>query len=341
MKGYEPRTLTRAPKYSQIHSVYILYILMGTVLAWKIAAADNLFMIGQSRSDILMSQQSSLVQTGTGLKIFLRTLEYLYFIFLGICLMNSKSHRIHISLFNFYILINLILIAFSSLFRSPIFSYILFAIFVNGMVYKSGKIFSSKFVILALMFPFGMSFLAFFRDGSNFIDRGLFINLLHGVSGFATVAEIGELIKYYSSNSFEFGYQFAINIITFVPRFLWADKPMTSFSFRLSEEIYGPIGLGQAWVHTFTILGEGYSQFGVAGMPMAAIIAAAIVTISFHIISRDPRLQVLGVFYFISMIMSFRGDLNAVFGRFFEFLIAILLFYVASALLPKRKFDEH
>ncbi len=75
--------------------------------------------------------------------------------------------------------------------------------------------------------------------------------VLHGLSGFATVAEIGNLITHYATHPFEYGYQFMLNIITFIPRFIWEGKPITSFSFRLSSDIFGEIGLGGAWIHTF------------------------------------------------------------------------------------------
>ncbi|MFQ3610111.1 MAG: O-antigen polymerase [Fimbriimonadales bacterium] len=55
--------------------------------------------------------------------------------------------------------------------------------------------------------------------------------------------------------------------LTFVPRFLWQEKPETSFETRWTIELFGSVitDFDLVGVHTFTPWGEGLVQFGVVG----------------------------------------------------------------------------
>ncbi len=55
--------------------------------------------------------------------------------------------------------------------------------------------------------------------------------------------------------------------LTFVPRFLWSDKPETSFETRWTIALFGSVidEDNQLGVHTFSPWGEGLVQFGVLG----------------------------------------------------------------------------
>lgn len=60
--------------------------------------------------------------------------------------------------------------------------------------------------------------------------------------------------------------------LSFVPRVLWSDKPITSTSNRLTQLVYGyQIGSGTL-VYTFTVIGEGYWQFGYLGAAVASFL---------------------------------------------------------------------
>jgi oligosaccharide repeat unit polymerase len=66
----------------------------------------------------------------------------------------------------------------------------------------------------------------------------------------------------------EYGLNYWYTFVTFVPRALWPEKPLTSFEARGTEQLTGSsIGDGvEVW--TFTAWGEGLAQFGVAGVAL-------------------------------------------------------------------------
>lgn len=67
---------------------------------------------------------------------------------------------------------------------------------------------------------------------------------------------------------------FLYPIINFIPRAIWANKPLTSFSSRMTDAVYWGYFSGQSVV-TFTIFGEGYGQFGLIGCVLCSIIFLA------------------------------------------------------------------
>jgi hypothetical protein len=291
---------------------------------------------GQSKSDYLMSRQDEIVKSGSGSGMFRRQLEYLFYLFIGWGLYIGQKKGKYIKLFVIYILLQLVIVYFGGLYRSPLIAYTLFGFFVFYKLYLGRNNFYSYLIILSISLPFLMSVLAFLRDGRSPEWYGITGTLAHGLSGFATVLEIRHL---YDNPIYENGYQFILNFITFIPRFLWPDKPVTSFSFRVSEEIFGQIGVDAAWIHTFTILGEGYRQFAGLGMIFSSFIAAFLVLLIISIILKNPSYRVLGAFITIMFPIIFRGDLNSLFGRTYEFLIAIFIFEVFRLASPRVKND--
>lgn len=315
---------------------FIISIILFLIVAlWYIKAA-NFNLGGMSKSDYLMSKQDEIVSTGQGSGMFLRQLEFLLYLFIGWGLTIGKRKVRFLFILYSFIIIQIIITFFGGLYRSPILAYSLFAILVHYRLYNRSRKFYVYLFILVVSLPFLMSALAYVRDGRLPEWQGIIFALTHGLSGFATVLEIRHL---YDNYTLEYGYQFLLNMITFIPRFLWEAKPITSFSFRVSEEIFGEIGLNAAWIHTFTIFGEGYRQFGGVGMIIAAIITGLLLVLTIAMVIKNPFYRVLGAFMLVQYPLVFRGDLNAMFGRTYEFLIAILIFQFIVFISPKRKID--
>ena len=317
-------------------NTYLITLFLFLVLIiWSFESA-SFDLKGQSKSDYLMSRQDEIVKSGSGSGMFRRQLEYLFYLFIGWGLYIGQRKEKYIKLFVVYILLQLVIVFFGGLYRSPLIAYTLFGFFVFYKLYLGRNTFYNYLIILSISLPFLMSLLAFLRDGRSPEWIGLIGTLAHGLSGFATVLEIRHL---YDNPVYENGYQFMLNFITFIPRFLWPDKPVTSFSFRVSEEIFGQIGVDAAWIHTFTILGEGYRQFAGLGMIFSSFIAAFLVLLIISIILKNPSYRILGAFIMIMFPIIFRGDLNSLFGRTYEFLIAIFIFETIRRLSPRVKND--
>ena len=64
---------------------------------------------------------------------------------------------------------------------------------------------------------------------------------------------------------------FIYPLVNFIPRSLWLNKPYTAFSARMTDQVYWKLTSGNPVV-TFSILGEGYAQFGFLGCLICPII---------------------------------------------------------------------
>jgi hypothetical protein len=314
------------------HYFFVLVLIFISILiVYKFLSADSYFNSLVSRSDILMADQERQAKFGSGGEMFVKAFNYVSLGFIGV-LYSINKYEIRAKLiFIFIIFFELLLILTSGLFRSPILTNIIFGIAAFLLIFeKNGnKIYKYLFLFLILL-PIYMTISALYRDGLNLEVESLPFLILVGLNGFATVGEISNLLDGIQSGElyYENGMQFIYNLITFVPRFIWEDKPLTSFSYRLSEQIFGEIDVGKAWIHTFTVLGEGFLQFGGPGMLLASIIALFICFLSFKIISLFPRYRLASLLYILGLPLSFRGDLNAMFGRFYELIIALIFFII-------------
>ena len=108
---------------------------------------------------------------------------------------------------------------------------------------------------------------------------------------------------------FDFGrawiYRPVINVI---PRSVWPDKPVTSTSNLLSSEVFGWKQGENQTVHTFTLAGEGYWQFGYLGV----FLAPAIYVLCSYILARLIRgvsdAEILLPFFMVSLISFVRAE---------------------------------
>lgn len=183
------------------------------------------------------------------------------------------------------------------------------------------------------------SFLSLFRQGREGGSFNLIQNSLHGLSGFFTMTEFAVLYSLLKNLEidFEYGYSFLLDIIQFVPRFLWTNKPITSFSYRLSQEVYNLSPENPStWVHTFTPWGEGYMQFSTIGVIIASLLLILIASLAVGFVNRYQIFTFNFLFLFLpTYITTFRGDLSAAFGRFYDFFLFSLIGYLFLVILLK------
>ena len=84
---------------------------------------------------------------------------------------------------------------------------------------------------------------------------------------------VSDLISFTNVEGFSYGIDWIVNpVVTFIPRFFWPDKPITSTSNILHQNVGGhSLGDG-SYILTYTIFGEGYYQLGYFGVLIAPII---------------------------------------------------------------------
>lgn len=214
------------------------------------------------------------------------------------------------------------IIALTALHRSPLIFTLAFWILFWHIFVLRIRFTVFRFTVMSLLTFFYLSWAAYFRASTT----GK-IDFFHGMSGLATARQIEVLKGAVESGSlkYEYGLQFFYNFVSWIPRQLWESKPLTSFSFRVSEMLYGDVGV-TTWVRTFTVPGEGYLQFGLIGMVLASM--------TFVYLYRVMKLIGVKYSYTIPALLSvwvqfpliLRGDLSAFFSRFWMILIAVVIF---------------
>jgi hypothetical protein len=95
--------------------------------------------------------------------------------------------------------------------------------------------------------------------------------------------------EYTRVKDFEYGYGWFISSFgNVVPRFIWQDKPVTSTSNRFTTQVTGEEPSLLNPVMTFTIFGEGYLQFGLAGVVLETVFVLFMFAKLFYSYMRAP-----------------------------------------------------
>ncbi len=120
------------------------------------------------------------------------------------------------------------------------------------------------------------------------------------------------MLKYEErSLKYENGETYLDILLTFVPRGLWRNKPITAFENRWTEKVTGlPLGSGVA-VWTFTAWGEGLAQFGFAGMLLNLFLYGFLISRATNKIADKPVMLFVLFTYSVSMATFLRAGFQA------------------------------
>lgn len=122
---------------------------------------------------------------------------------------------------------------------------------------------------------------------------------------------IDEIEMYYSSptQNYELGYGwFLASAVNVVPRVFYNDKPITSFSNRLTIKVTGQKISFLNPVRTYTILGTGYSQFGLIGTLIEVVFYLYIFSRLYYTAMDHLHLKFFGFYIAIFSLLYFRGE---------------------------------
>lgn len=107
---------------------------------------------------------------------------------------------------------------------------------------------------------------------------------------------------------FEYGFTWVFApFINLIPRTIWPSKPYTSFSVRGTEMVYYDYTSGNP-VCTFTILGEGYAQFGLIGCFLAPLVFLWCRYVNFRQLSTIRYHQLYSLVVLFSLLTYMRSE---------------------------------
>jgi oligosaccharide repeat unit polymerase len=295
-----------------------------------------------SRSELWRERVADEALKGDGFGgILLGLLGGLYLVILheGLISKVNKIRKFAIFVFISTSLLTIFIGITSGLYRSPI----LFQAFFMAIIYNLyvRRIPMKLYGILAGIFaPIFLSFAAAIRDG---MGASAGIGFLQGIWGMATILEAKYLVELKESGniSYEYGYQYLLSMISFVPRFIWPEKPYTNFSFRVSEQIYGIAGEGGAWIHTFTPWGEGYLQFGIVGTLINTCLIFLFIVLIRSYLVRNPRYIIVIIASCLTVFpIMIRGDLSSIVGTLYKFFFLIFFINFINDILSGNRRQE-
>ena len=155
---------------------------------------------------------------------------------------------------------------------------------------------------------------------------------------FDSYSMLARTLLYTESNGLTFGRQLTGNILFFVPRSIWANKPIGSGAH---------IARYLNWKFTNVscpFIGEGYINFGIIGVIIFAIVFINIIqrtTFRYEYILRNntKRIALLEMTYPFSLGFTFfimRGDLLSSLSYLIGFLIPFIFFIIVDKIISKK-----
>jgi len=346
--------LLSTPRYIRSHKSFKVKI--PNLLIWSVLLVRLIQVVLDLLKSIISSTgitkteawEASVVieeKTGAGATglLFMLLISFYYFVLISALRKPSQESYRVLRIFMVTEFFHVLKILLFSLYRSPLVFELMQIFIVYHFFYREIPIRKLRVTVglLALVLPLYFSAAGYARDGR--LDEGLAkMSLATGLSGVATSFEFMDLYDRVNEGdlSFENGKQFGYNFISFIPRFVWQNKPFTSFSYRMSTDIYGQMGV-DGWVHTYTLWGEGYMQFGVVGSYLATLLLILLLRFMYLLNILLP--QLIGVFAYLILIkfpILTRGDLSSFYGAgykyIFSFIFCILVAGVFNSLFAKK-----
>jgi len=177
------------------------------------------------------------------------------------------------------------------------------------------------------------------QDTEKVLDEG-FVNLAERIDGISSVAVV--VSNYERLKPYESAYGLENNIITdlwtsFIPRFLWRDKPLV-FDARSYSDLYFNFN-GNSYA--LTPVGDLIRNFGPIGVFVGMLVIGIFLRFAYAALIENQTITIgrATAYYLFLMSISFEGFYSTIFiygWRIFA-LVFISFFFAEQFLIPKRK----
>jgi oligosaccharide repeat unit polymerase len=137
---------------------------------------------------------------------------------------------------------------------------------------------------------------------------------------------------------YEYGLSYLYVPLTAIPRALWHNKPLVSHEARWTTYLFGQhfAMVSEGWgVWTFTVWGEGLTQFGILGVFINLFLYGLLVNWARHRFSQSPHFSIVWFYYSIFAATYLRSSFSAL---AWTFLVSFVpLGYVYSRWVQEQK----
>jgi hypothetical protein len=127
-------------------------------------------------------------------------------------------------------------------------------------------------------------------------------------------------------------------LVSFIPRRIYSNKPITSFNVRTTQNFYA-YRVGEsinAIVRTYTLPGEGYIQFGMVGVFLFTFLAVYLTRMLIYYLIKINYSEFIITNIVFSIIINFRSA----FDSFFYTMAFQLIYIIPILILFSRKISK-
>jgi oligosaccharide repeat unit polymerase len=176
------------------------------------------------------------------------------------------------------------------------------------------------------------------RGGIEGLEGFVLLNTLY----YDTFDSICFVIEYVDANGVAFLYTVYSLLVAWIPRDLWADKPL-NFGRTLAYWIWGDqLDTGSSYGPL--LAGESYANLGILGVIIFSWAVALLYRCAWRkvIRQRSPAAIVIGLMFVVNVIVVFRGEFAGAFiDSLFKVIMPIFLFVFMERVVPRRHIVRH
>lgn len=133
--------------------------------------------------------------------------------------------------------------------------------------------------------------------------------------------------------SLEYGLSYLYVLVTMIPRALWPDKPIVSHEARWTTYFFGQhfaAGTEESGVWTFTVWGEGLTQFGIPGVFLNLFLYGYIVNWASNRFGKTPQFSIVWFYYSIFAATYLRSSFSSLAWDFITLLPMIYVYKLST-----------
>ena len=214
----------------------------------------------------------------------------------------------------------------------PIYITMIF-LFAPKLLNSNSKSFLFLFFSLVILFPLvsGLTHLDASLDEivnnpelilEHYEEEGIIqtFNTLH----YDAFANVMATVDYSVNNGLTFGYQLLSGLLFFIPRSLWASKPLSTGEL-IGDYVIEDYGFVYSNLSN-PLVAEGYINFGLLGVIlMAVLLSLFIVKFMNWLRSNDPLKKIMAFYFAVHLLFLLRGDFTNGFSYFIGTLFGVMI----------------
>jgi len=156
------------------------------------------------------------------------------------------------------------------------------------------------------------------------------------------VRNLDKLYRYINATGdYHYGWYFISQLISFIPRVVWEEKPITSFCFAYTKKVYGIDPIKDITTHTFTMF-DGYAWLGWGTLLFVSFFVGVFSSAVYRSMwKKNVFFLIFSVSYIIGFLPMIRGSfIDMIPFYIVKFLVIAILYFLFKA-VGIIKFEEY